>query len=452
VITATHSYKKAIKQSFILALPIIAGQLGQVLMGFFDTLQVGGLGATYIAAAGLANTIYWLLTLLGMGVLFSISSLVSEAFGQQKPWRSIGVYRSGLKVALVMSVLFTALVFFITANIGWFQQPAEVSSLAAKYLYVVNFGTPAMMFFLVGKMFFDGSGRTLPGMAITLFGLLLNIFLNWLLIYGNWGAPALGIEGTALATAGTRVVMAVIMFVYLWRDAQARKLKAAFEESEEKSQDYTRLLLALGLPSALQVFSEAAAFSVAHIMSGWLDATSLAAHQIAINLASVTFMTITGISAAGTIMTGYAYGAKDPEAIRINGKAVLIMAVMIEGVYALLFFCLHGWLPGMYTTDGVVIPLASSLVLLAAFFQFSDGLQNVGIGLLRGIQDVRVPAIMALVSYWVVMIPACYLLAFRFGYGVSGIWIGFIIGLSTAAILLVGRFLWKIAPGKQRFG
>ena len=154
-------------------------------------------------------------------------------------------------------------------------------------------------------------------------------------------------------------------------------------------------------------------------------------------------MTITGISAAGTIMTGYAYGAKDSHGIRINGNSAIILTLMLELIFVVFFFTLHKVLPSLYTTDPKVIAMASSLIMLAVFFQISDGLQNVAVGVLRGIQDVRVPAIIALVSYWVIMIPACYLLAFKMGFGVRGIWLGFIIGLSIAAILLTLRFRFK---------
>jgi MATE family multidrug resistance protein len=184
-------------------------------------------------------------------------------------------------------------------------------------------------------------------------------------------------------------------------------------------------------------------------MCGWLGELELASHQIAINLASIAFMTITGISAAGTIMTGYSFGAKDSHGIRINGNSAILLTIMLELVFVVFFFTLHKVLPSLYTDNPEVIAMASSLILLAVFFQVSDGLQNVAVGVLRGIQDVRVPAIIAFVSYWMIMIPACYLLAFKVGLGVRGIWFGFIIGLSVAAILLTLRFRFKTTMARN---
>ena len=430
-------------------MPIIAGQLGHILMGFFDTVQVGGLGAEYIAATGIANTIYWFVTLLGLGILFAISPLVSEAFGEHKGEKAIGIFRSSLVVSLIISVIFTSLMFLAIANFEIIRQPAGISALAKRYLLILNLSTPAMMFFAAGRQLVDGMGRTLPGMTINIAALLLNILLNWLLIYGHWGFPALGIEGAAIASSIARVAMMAAIFIFIWRDKQIRALMKSYKQSIHKSLSFVKPILIIGVPASLQIFSEAAAFSAAHVMCGWLGDLELASHQIAINLASIAFMTITGISAAGTIMTGYAFGAKDIHGIRINGNSAIMLALMLEMVFVVFFFTLHTVLPSLYTDNPEVIAMASSLILLAVFFQVSDGLQNVAVGVLRGIQDVRIPAIIAFVSYWLIMIPACYLLAFNIGLGVRGIWFGFIIGLSVAAILLTLRFRFKTSLARS---
>ena len=437
------TYKESFQLTIKLAMPIIVGQLGHILMGFFDTVQVGGLGAEYIAATGIANTIYWFVTLLGLGILFAISPLVSEAFGEQKGEKAIGIFRSSLVVALIISVIFTLLMYLAIANFEIIRQPERIITNAKSYLMILNLSTPAMMFFAAGRQLVDGMGRTLPGMLISIGALLLNILLNWLLIYGNLGFPAFGMEGAAIATTISRFAMMLAIFIFIWRDKPIRALIKSYKQSIYKALSFVKPILIIGVPASLQIFSEAASFSAAHVMCGWLGELELASHQIAINLASIAFMTITGISAAGTIMTGYAYGAKDSHGIRINGNSAIILTLMLELIFVVFFFTLHKVLPLLYTTDPKVIAMASSLILLAVFFQISDGLQNVAVGVLRGIQDVRVPAIIAFVSYWVIMIPACYLLAFKMGFGVRGIWLGFIIGLSIAAILLTLRFRFK---------
>ncbi len=440
------AYKTSFKTAMRLALPIMAGQLGQILMGFFDTIQIGGLGAEYIAASGLANTIYWLVTLLGLGVLFGVAPLVSEAFGEQQKEKSIGILNSSLLVAVALSVVFTALVFVVVANFHLFRQPENINPLASRYLYIVNFTTPAMMLFTAGRQFVDGMGRTIPGMVINLAALVLNIFLNWLLIYGNLGLPALGIEGAALATSISRTAMMAAILYFIFKDKQVREMRCAYRKSAFKKHSFVKPVLVIGIPATLQVSSEAASFCTAHIMCGWLGDMELAAHQIAINLASITFMAVTGISAAGTIMTGYAFGAKDAQSIRISGKTVIMLTIALELIFVIVFLGGNKLLPKLYTNEATLIAMASSLILLAVLFQLSDGLQNAAVGVLRGIQDVKIPALLAFTSYWLIMIPSCYFLAFHFGLGVKGIWVGFIIGLSSAAAMLIARFFYLTHP------
>jgi MATE family multidrug resistance protein len=192
------------------------------------------------------------------------------------------------------------------------------------------------------------------------------------------------------------------------------------------------------------MFFEIAAFSAGQIMSGWLGESSLASFQVAINLASITFMMVSGVAAAGTIMTGYAYGKKNKEELLVAGNTVYLIAVCSQLLFALVFLIFHNQLPEIYTSDAVVISTASSLLLLAALFQLSDGLQVVGSGILRGMQDVKEPSIIAFASYWLVMVPCGYLLAFHFKMGIYGIWVGFVVGLSTASLLLYMRFRAKL--------
>ncbi|MCW5907916.1 MAG: MATE family efflux transporter [Chitinophagales bacterium] len=437
-------YHKSLKKVLQLALPIIAGQLGQVLMGFFDTIQIGGMGAVYIAASGFANTVYWLTNLLGLGILFAVSPLVSEAFGEKKEWKAIGVLRSALKISLLVSLVLFAIMLLAINYIELFRQTEQINELSIRYLNIVNYSTIFILLFTTGKQFLDGMGRTIPGMLITLAGLALNVFLNWALIYGHAGFPAMGIEGAALATGIARIAMAVAILVYIWRDQQTITLRKLFGQHSEAQKSYILPILKIGIPSGLQFFMEVAAFSSGQIMSGWLGEKYLAAHQIAINLASVTFMVLMGFAAAGTIMTGYAFGARDRTGIRIAGNTVFLITLLVEIIFAGLFFSCHQFFPALYTADAEVIRLASSLLIFAAFFQISDGLQAAAAGALRGMQDVRIPVLIAFVSYWLVMIPGSYWLAFKLNLGINGLWIGFIGGLSVAAMLLLIRFYRKV--------
>ena len=439
-----ETYKNKIKEALTLALPIIAGQLGQVLMGFFDTVQIGGLGHEYIAASGFANGIYWMTILAGMGILFAVSPLVSEAFGESKGYKSIGVLISSLVVSVVLTVVFMAIIWIISSNLSIFKHSETDTLLGGKFLYLVNYSTGFVFFFMAAKQFLDGMGRTSIGMYITVVGLALNCFLNWVLIYGRFGLPQMGIEGAAIANGISRAAMTIAILIYIWRDEQVRELRKEFVKHLDASLSYVKPILIIGIPAGLQFFWEVAAFNAGQIMSGWISTEAEAAHMISIGLASITFMVLTGISASGTIMIGYAYGAKDKEGIRVSGYTVFLLTLLIELVFAGFFFSCRSILPMLYTENAEVISIASSMLLFAAVFQISDGMQAVAAGALRGMQDVKYPAVIAFVSYWLVMIPACYFLTFHFGLGLKGIWIGFILGLTVAAVLQLVRFKYVL--------
>ena len=433
-------YRDKIKEALTLAMPIVAGQLGQVLMGFFDTVQIGGLGHEYIAASGFANGIYWMTVLLGMGVLFAVSPLVSEAFGEGHGYKSIGVLKSSLIVSAVLTVVFMLIMWGIIGYLPLLKHSATDNLLATQFLRIVNFSTGGMFFFMAGKQFLDGMGRTKVGMIITIGGLLLNIFLNWVLIYGRLGMPKMGIEGAAIATTTARIAMTIAILFFIWQDKRILELRKEFNKHIGEHLVYVKPILIIGVPAGLQFFWEVAAFNAGQIMSGWISTEAEAAHMIAIGLASITFMILTGISASGTIMIGYSLGAKDRDGMRVAGNTVFLLTVVFELIFATLFFTCHNLLPQLYTDNAGVISIASTMLILAAFFQISDGLQAVAAGALRGMQDVKFPAAIAFVSYWIVMIPSCYILAFPMGMGLSGIWVGFIIGLSLAAVLQLIRF------------
>lgn len=442
--TPFYKYKISMKAALRLSMPIIAGQLGLVLMGFFDTVQVGGLGATYMGACGVANSVYFLFMLLGMGVLYSVSPLVSEAFGENHGWKSIGVLRSGVFTSVVIAVLFYLVMMVVGQNFSALRESATITGLAQRFLRVLNYSTPALIFFTLGKQFMDGQGRTKVSMVVMLIGLVCNVALNAILIYGKLGFPAYGIEGAAMATGISRVFMCVMLWGIILMDTKTRVLYEEYTGLVKVHKSYVGQILRIGIPSGFMMFFEIAAFSAGQIMSGWLGESSLASFQVAINLASITFMMVSGVAAAGTIMTGYAYGKKNKEELLIAGNTVYLLAICSQLIFAVIFLVFHSQLPTIYTKDAAVISTASSLLLLAALFQMGDGLQVVGSGILRGMQDVKVPSVLAFTSYWLVMVPCGYLLAFHFSLGIYGIWIGFVVGLSTAALLLYLRFRAKL--------
>jgi MATE family multidrug resistance protein len=276
-------------------------------------------------------------------------------------------------------------------------------------------------------------------MVITLIANLVNAFTNWVLIYGNLGFPALGLDGAGWATFASRVFMAIALLAFVMRNKFFKQYDVSFHF---KSINFVviKRILSIGLPSGFQYFFEVGAFSTAVIMVGWLGTTQLAAHQIAINLASISFMAVLGISAAGSIRVGNAVGKQDISETRKAGFTAIISGALIMAFSGTIFIIFRNYLPTLYVDDKSVITIASSLLIIAALFQLSDGTQAVGIGILRGLTDVKIPTAITFIAYWLVGLPVGYLLGFTLELGVQGVWYGLLFGLTTSGILLTLRF------------
>ncbi|HEY0262596.1 MAG TPA: MATE family efflux transporter, partial [Chitinophagales bacterium] len=278
-------YKQKIKQALTLALPIVTGQLGQVLMGFFDTVQIGGLGHEYIAASGFVNGIYWAIVLFGIGTLMSIAPLVSETFGEKNGYKSVGTFFAGLIVSLGLSIIFMAIIEVVARNLSIFGHSESDTVLGGKFLHIINYSTPFIFLFTTAKQFLDGMGKTRIGMLVTVFGLSINIFLNMGLIYGEYGFPRLEIEGSALASTIARITMTIAILLYIFQNKKVQELRTEFSAKNEQISRYIIPILAVGIPTGAQFFFEVAAFSGGQIMSGWISTEAEAAHLIAIGLA-----------------------------------------------------------------------------------------------------------------------------------------------------------------------
>ena len=434
-----------------LALPVIGGQLGFIMMGFFDTVQVGVLGQEALAAVGLGNTMYFLLTLLGIGILMGIAPLVSEAEGAADNETRDRCLTAVFPLTILLSCVFMLITGLAAKFFYLFGQDEKIGTLASSYLETVNAGSPALFLFYGLKQHADGMGKTLPGMLITLSGLLLNVALNHWFIHGGAGLPALGLQGAAIATTISRWLMAISFLLsmkYFTGMEPFRLMRNALAPAQFAE---VRKLLILGFPVGMMMLFEMASFSIAHLMSGWVSPTALAAHQVAINLASITFMIASGFATAGSIAVGYGYGEKDAGHIRTSVKASLILVLCGQVLFSFLFLFFSRPLAELYTRDAQVVPLAATLILYASVFQLSDGMQATAAGLLRGMQDVRIPSVVAFVAYWLLMVPCCYFLGFTTGLGIEGIWIGFLIGLTAAAGMLLFRLRQRLQnPFRQQ--
>ena len=431
--------KKHILSTYQLAYPVIIGQLGIIMMGVVDSLMVGHLGAAPLAAASLGNSLAFIILIIGIGVSLAVTPLVAIAVGANR-FEDCGVYfRQSLLVNSILSVIIALIIYFGADLIKYFNQPYEVQYQAKSFMRIIGFSSIPLMIFQSYKQFIEGLSIMRPAMIIALLANIINALGNWVLVFGNLGFPALGLNGSGWATFFSRVFMAIALMGFVMNNKFFRKYDVSFHY-RSINWPVIKKILSLGLPSGFQYFFEVGAFSFAVIMVGWLGTKQLAAHQIAINLASISFMAVLGISVAGSIRVGNAVGMKDIAETRRAGFTASLLGASIMLVAGIIFILFRNYLPTLYVNDEDVISYASSLLIIAALFQISDGTQAVGIGILRGLTDVKIPTAITFIAYWIVGLPVGYLLGFTFELGVQGVWIGLLLGLTTSAILLTLRF------------
>ena len=434
--------KVEILKTFKLAYPVIIGQLGIIMMGVVDSIMVGKLGSVQLAAASLGNSLIFLILIIGIGSSVVVSPIVAILVGGKR-FSECGVYfRQSLLVNIVLSLIMVGIILLGINYIQYLNQPKQVIELAIIYMTIVGLSAIPLMLFQTYKQFIEGLSIMKPAMIVAILANIINGFVNWILIFGELGFPKLGLAGAAWATFLSRVFMAVVIMIYVMRNQKFKQYDVTFH-FRGINIPVIKKLLSLGLPSGFQYFFEVGAFTFAVIMIGWIGANELAAHQIAINLASITFMAVLGISQAASIRVGNAMGEQNIPNVRKAGFTAIALGAGIMSLAGITFILLHNYLPTLYINDKAVISIASRLIIIAALFQLSDGTQAVGIGVLRGLTDVKGPTIITFVAYWIISLPIAYLLAFNFKLGVDGVWIGLLIGLTISAILLTVRFNHK---------
>ncbi|RRB02349.1 MATE family efflux transporter [Larkinella rosea] len=434
-------FKPELTKTIRLAIPIVIAQLGVVLMGVTDNLFVGRfLGAVPLAGAGLSVSLAFLVSSIGVGGLAVGAALISQANGRGNAAEINQLFRAGLRAAWLFGVVFGLVGAGYAYYYNLFGQTPEVTVIGRNFTLILSLSNLPLFLFIAARQLCDGLAYPRVAMSITLSALLLNAVFNYVLITGAGPFPALGVYGSAVATLLSRIFMAVAVIAYIRR---ATVFKRYFQPSFRQLSigSYTRKILRLGLPGGLTFFFEVATFSLAAMMAGWLGANQLAAHQIAINMASTTYMMATGISAAGAIRVGNALGRRNQMAVRRAGVAALVLVTGFMSLCALVFLTGNDWLVSLYLRGNPeVASLAATLVVMAGFFQLSDGVQVVGIGMLRGLSDVNVPTIISLFAYWIIGLPMSYIFGFWLHFDVAGIWMGLLAGLTMAALLLPMRF------------
>ncbi len=436
------SIRREARGTVVLALPLVAGQVSQMLMGVADTLMIGRLGVIPLAAGTLAMTLVHVPLIFSIGVLVSVSIRVSQARGARDVAGARGAVRNGLYLALVLGGLALLGGLLFRPALRMLGQDAAVAEASETYFVIVMASLVPGLVCMVFKSFADAMNRPWGAFWILLAGVGLNVVLNWVMIYGNLGLPALGLEGAGWATVIARVVSAVVLFGWT---ARWGNFGEWVPRRWLRAPDWTaiRSLLRVGLPTSAQLLAEVGAFVMAMVMIGWISAEALAAHQIAITCAATTFMIPLGISMALTVRMGEAWGAGEWERMRPIATGGLLLGAGVMVASAVTFVLAGRMIAGWFIPDAVVIGIAAQLLVLAGFFQISDGIQIVAAGCLRGINDVRIPAWIALATYWVVALPVGAWLAFGREMGAVGIWLGLTVGLAIAAVWM-GTRVWRM--------
>ena len=434
-----QNIKEELKATIKLAYPVSLGQLGFMMMGVVDSIMVGGLGARALAASALSNGIFVLILIIGLGVSFAVTPLVAIAVGSKKSNECESTFKQSILINFALGVILLLAAFFLSIFIKYLNEPAGVAELAVPYMKILGFSILPVMLFQTYKQFIEGLSFTRPAMYITITANLINLLMNWLLIYGKFGFPALGLNGSGWATFFSRLFMGIVLMLYVIKSKHFKQFNLSLKVSKIDLR-VIKKILALGLPSAFQYVFEVGAFTIAIIMVGWLGTKQLAAHQIAINLASISYMITLGISSAGAIRVGNALGKQNIKFVRRAGFSAIILGASLMACFGIIFISFRGILPLLYINDPEVISIAANLLIIAAIFQIFDGTQAVGIGVLRGLTDVKVPTLITFVAYWIIALPIGYFLGFALHLNVVGVWIGLLLGLVTAAVLLTLRF------------
>jgi MATE family multidrug resistance protein len=441
-------YTKEFSYNLRLAYPIILGMLGHTIVGIVDNIMVGKLGPTELAAVSLGNSFIFIAMSLGIGFSTAITPLAAEADGKNDIDGGRSVFHHGLFLCSVLGITLFLIIFFFKPLISFMGQPDIVVEMAKPYLDIVAFSLIPLIIFQGYKQFADGKSETKYSMWATIIGNIVNVVINYFLIYGIWFFPKMGIVGAAIGTIISRVVMLIFIHYALALKPKFHPYFKNFSIGEIKTK-MLRKIIDLGFPSAMQMFFEVGLFTAAVWLSGLLGTTSQAANQIALSLASLTFMFAMGLSVAVTIRVGNQKGRMDFVKLQLVARSIFLLVILVEIVFALIFIVFYQYLPQIFVDVNdvnhlvetqEVIYIASQLLFVAAFFQISDGIQVVVLGALRGLQDVKIPMYITFVAYWIIGFPISIYLGLYTNLKAMGIWIGLLAGLTAAAIFLYIRF------------
>ncbi|MBR1995206.1 MAG: MATE family efflux transporter [Alistipes sp.] len=444
--TLFAKYKEQYRKNLALSIPVILTQVGQMVTQLADTMMVGQYGgedSLPLAAVSFGSSMAFLILIGCIGVALGLTPLVGERFAQGDKSECKSLLHNALIFYTLLGLLVGVAQYAASPLLYYLGQPVDVVDGAIPYYQMLAYSVPFMLFFFGFKSFLEGVGNTKVVMTITIVANALNVWFNYLLIYGHWGLPAMGAEGAGLATTLSRVASAAMVFGYfLCKKQYADYLKGFTLRALRLEQ--VRRLLSIGLPIAGQMFLESSAFVGTAVMIGWLGEVSLSANQIAITLGNCAFMVILSIGSAATIRISHCYGQRNKEELRLATHATYHLVLAWSLLASLVFILLRDDIPRLFTDNEEVIAITADLMFFVALYQLWDGMQNVSVGILRGLQDVKIIMPIAFVAYWLINLPAGYLLGIPGGMGASGFYLSYSFGLSAAALLMMWRIRRKI--------
>jgi len=433
-------YHADIKKLMKISLPILLAQIAQNSMGLADTIMAGRVSSTDMAAISVGASIWMPLVLFGHGLLLALPPTISYLNGSGQRHRIAHQVRQGIWLVLGVSIPLGLLIYFCEIPLQYMQMESKMSDLARDYLHAMLWGLPAYLMLINFRCLNDGIAKTKPAMVITFLGLLLNIPLNYIFIYGKFGMPAFGAVGCGIATAIVNWAMCLMMMFYSYTNAQERSLKVFSQLIEMPNPKTLKKLLRLGLPIAIALCCEVALFAITSLMLSPLGSTVVASHQITLNTSSFIFMFPMSIGMATTILVGQALGTGSPQKAKKISYAALLLGLTVTIITALITIFFRYEIASIFVTDEIVIAMAANLLLFAALYQFSDTIQMVVGGILRGYKDTKVILYITLFSYWVIGVPLGYILGrtdwFVPHIDAKGFWIAFVVSLTFAAFLL----------------
>ena len=429
-------------------------QFGAAMVGLADSIMVGHYGTTDLAAVSFSNALFFTVMVFAMGAVMGITPLVGHVHGRLEKLLEQGTTEeeiahkheqiasylaNGLVFMALMCLFSLALLAPCIPFLDSFGQEPEVASCARMYYILIVLSIVPFLLFCFSKQFLEGLGNTFVAMVITIGCNLLNIFLNWLFIFGHWGCQPMGATGAGVASLIARTLMPICFIIAMLCKADWRQYITAMRARLITRREVEHLL-AIGTPIGLQSFAEAFLFTASFVIIGWINKEALAAHHIANQMADLTFMLALGIGSATTIRVSHQLGKGDLHAVRMASNASIHLCLLMNTIGAAIMIFGRNYIPYIFTNDPEVVPIASTLLIIAGTLQYADGLQCIGAAMLRGIQDVRVPMQIALFAYIGVALPLGLLLTFPLGLGAKGMWISFVIALAIPAVFFHIRF------------